>query len=80
MQLAWKEAKTSKRGAVNLFSQAKNLYQVRGLLGGAGDMIGQYVNFGVLVNPLFLLLGVLALLATFLLAVVALFTVLGSLF
>ncbi|MGV6858619.1 MAG: hypothetical protein ACWA5X_06545 [bacterium] len=78
MQLAWKQSTSGKRGAMNVISQARNLYQVRGLLGGAGDMIGQYVNFGVLVNPLFLLLGVLALLATLILAVISIVTLLTA--
>ena len=80
MQLAWKEAKGSKRGAANVFSQAKNLYQIRGLLGGAGDMLGQYVSVGALVNPFFLLLGVLALLATFVIGLVAVGTILSTIF
>ncbi len=80
MQLAWKDAKSRKRGAMNVFTQAKNLYQVRGLLGNAGDIMGQYVSVGALINPFSLLLGVLSLLATLFLGLIALITLMMAVF
>lgn len=67
LKSTWHGVSTGKRGALNVFKQAKNLYEVRGLLGNADDVIGQYISFGVLVNPLFLILAALAPLFTLLL-------------
>lgn len=80
LRATWTEVRTGKRGALNVFSQAKNLYEVRGLLGSADDLIGQYVSFGVLINPFFLILAVLALMFTLLLFLVGLGTLIGAVF
>lgn len=62
-------------GRLNVVGQARRLWALRGLLDEAGDLLRESFSVGVLLNPAMLLLGVLALLATglvILLAAVAL--------
>lgn len=70
LKSTWHGVTSGKQNAFNVIKQAKNLYEVRGLLGSADDLIGNYISFGVLVNPLFLILAALALISTFVLFLV----------
>lgn len=78
LKATWHGVTSGKRNALNVFKQVKNLYEVRGLLGSADDLIGNYVSFGVLVNPFFLILAALSLLFTLMLFLAGLITLLTA--
>lgn len=80
VRLGWSQVSSGKPGAFNIVRQAKNLFEIRGLLGSADELIGNYVSFGVLMNPLFLILAVLALLFTLLLTLIGLGTLVSAIF
>lgn len=80
LRAGWTQLSSGKRSAFNIFSQARQLFEMRGLLGSADELIGNYVSFGILINPLFLILSVLALLFTLFLLLVGLGTLLGAIF
>lgn len=68
----WHAVASGKKDALNVFGQIKNLFSVRTLLNEAGGVLSQSFSIGTLVNPFSLLLGVLALLGTGLLFLLAL--------
>ncbi len=72
--------KSGKKCVLNVIDQAKKLLEIRSLLSKADDLLAQYFNIGILINPLLLILGILSpitlsllLLIGGILAVVALF-------
>ena len=72
----WNEVRTDKKKALSFIGQAKNIWEMKSLLGQLDDMFGQYLNIAVLVNPFSLLLTILALLSIFVLLVFSCITVL----
>lgn len=61
----WHAAKSGKKGALNIFGQAKKLFEIRSILNSADDIIKQYFSIGPLVNPFYLFLGVLSFIGLF---------------
>ncbi len=61
----WHSAKSGKKGALNIFGQAKKLFEIRSILNSADDIIKQYFSIGPLVNPFYLFLGVLSFIGLF---------------
>ncbi len=77
---AWHAVKSGKKGALNIIGQAKKLLQIRSLLSNADDILEQYFNIGILINPISLIFAIFSLISLFvlfllgaLLAVLALF-------
>lgn len=62
---SWHADKSGKKGALNLFGQAKKLFEIRSILNSADDIIGQYFSVGPLINPFYLFLGVLSFISLF---------------
>ena len=62
--------KSGKKGALNVIDQAKKLIEIRSLLSNADDILAQYFNIGILINPLSLILGILSLITLFLLLLI----------
>ncbi len=77
---SWHHVKSSKKGALNFFGQAKKLFQIRTLLNSADDIIGQYFSVGPLVNPFYLFLSALSFLGLFFLFVMGVILGLLSVF
>ena len=48
---------------IGLFGSIKGLFSIRSVLSEADDMLGSYISISVLIYPLWLILGVLALLS-----------------
>ena len=76
----WKEVNKDKKKALSFIGQAKNLWEVKSLLGQLDDVFSQYLNIGLLVNPFSLLLAILSLLAILVLTLFGFVTVLTSIF
>ena len=76
----WKEVREDKKKALSFFGQAKNLWETKALLGQLDDVFGQYLNFGLLMNPFSLLLAVLSLFIVLILMLIGFGTVLTSIF
>lgn len=66
--------------AVNAVSGAKDLWEIRSLLSSGREMLGDYVSIAVLVNPLSLFLGVLAVLFLFGLSLLGIILAIFTLF
>ncbi len=66
----WHGVKSGKKGALNVIDQARKLLEIRSLLSNADDILAQYFNIGILINPLSLILGILSLIALFLLLLI----------
>lgn len=62
---SWHAVKSGKKGALNLFGQAKKLFEIRSIINSADDIIKQYFSIGPLVNPFYLFLGVLSFISLF---------------
>ncbi len=62
---SWHAIKSGKKGAMNVLGQARKLFEIRGLLKSADDIFEQYFSIGPLINPFYLFLGVLSLIALF---------------
>ncbi|NOQ65157.1 MAG: hypothetical protein GQ582_11660 [Methyloprofundus sp.] len=62
---SWHAVKSGKKGAFNIWGQAKKLFEIRSLLNSADDVIGQYFSIGPLINPFYLFLSVLAFIGLF---------------
>jgi hypothetical protein len=76
----WHAVTSGKKDAMNLVGQAKNLFTVRSLLNEAEDALGHAFNITTLINPLSLIFGVLAIIGTGLLALIAFILLLLALF
>jgi len=76
----WREVRSDKKQALNFIGQAKNLWQMRSLLGELDDWVAHYINFSLLLNPLALVLGVLSILFIMLITLVAATLLLTRLF
>ena len=76
----WKAVSDDKKKALSFFGQAKNLWEMKSLLGELDDVFSQYLNIGLLINPFSLLLAVLSLLAVLVLMLVGFGTILTSIF
>lgn len=61
----WHSVKSGKKGAFNLWAQAKKLFEIRSILNSADDIIGQYFSIGPLVNPVYLFFGALSFVGLF---------------
>lgn len=72
----WHAVASGKKDALNLIGQIKNLFSVRTLLNEVGGVLNQTFSIGTLVNPFSILLGVLALVGTGVLLLVAVFLLL----
>ncbi len=57
---SWHAVKSGKKSALNVFGQAKKLFEIRSLLNSADDIIGQYFSIGPLINPFYLFLSALS--------------------
>lgn len=68
----WKSLNGNEKKHLNIIGQAKNLLEIKSMMGELDDVFAQYINIGSLLNPFFLMLGVLSLLAIFLLSIIAL--------
>lgn len=77
---AWHAVKSGKKGALNVIGHAKKLFQIRSLLSNADDILEQYFNIGILINPISLILAVLSLAAMFLLFLLGTFLAIVTLF
>jgi hypothetical protein len=67
---SWKTVKSGKKGVLNVVGQARKLFQIRSLLGSAGDIFEQYTSIGPLINPFYLFFAVLSLISLFFLLIV----------
>lgn len=56
---------------IGMFGSIKGLFSIRSILSEADDMLGSYISISALINPLWLILGVLALLSVIGLALVS---------
>lgn len=56
---------------IGIFGSIKGLFSIRSILSEADDMLGSYISISALINPLWLILGVLALLTVIGLALVS---------
>ena len=76
----WKAVSTDKKKALSFIGQAKNLWEMKSLLGQLDDVFSQYLNIGLFINPFSLILAVFSLLGVLLLLLIALGTVLLAVF
>ena len=76
----WNEVSNDKKKALNFIGQAKNIWEMKSLLGQLDDMFNQYLNIGVLINPLSILVAIISLLSVLVLLLIAFATVLTSIF
>ncbi len=76
----WKEVNEDKKKALSFIGQAKNIWEMKSLLGQLDDVFSQYLNIGLLINPFSLLLAIIALLAVLVLLLIAFGTILTSIF
>ncbi len=76
----WKEVSNDRKKALNFIGQAKNIWEMKSLLGQLDDMFNQYLNIGVLINPLSILVAIISLLSVLVLLLIAFATVLTSIF
>ncbi|WP_211211709.1 hypothetical protein [Lamprocystis purpurea] len=80
VQTTLQDLRAGKAPKLGAIASAKGLWSLGALAGEARELLGSYVNFGILLNPLALGLGVLSLLFVLLLAMVgiilAIFTML----
>ena len=77
---AWHAVKSGKKGALNIVGQAKKLLQIRSLLNNADDILEQYFNIGILINPISLTFAIIALISLFVLFVLGTILALLALF
>lgn len=63
--------KPKHKSSFNVLGQARRLWELKSLLGDAGELVRDGFNIGILINPLSLLLGVVALLFAGLVIIVA---------
>ncbi|MGV6817045.1 MAG: hypothetical protein ACWA44_07205 [Thiotrichales bacterium] len=63
--------KAGHKSSFNVIGQARRLWELKSLLGGAGELVRDGFNIGILINPLSLIFGVLALLFAGLVIIVA---------
>jgi hypothetical protein len=79
VQANLQELRAAKTPRLGIISSIKGLWSVGALADEARDLLGSYLNFGILVNPLILVLGVLSLLFVLLLvltgSMLAIFTI-----
>ncbi len=71
---------TKKATAMNAVSGAKDLWDIRSLLSSGRELLGDYVSIAVLINPFSLILGVLAVIFLFGLALLGIVLGLIALF
>jgi hypothetical protein len=76
----WRSVRSDKKKALNVIGQAKNMWEMKSLLGELDDVLAQYINIGTLINPLSLILGIISLLGIFLLTLIGLALLLGVIF
>ena len=72
----WNDVRANKKKALSFIGQAKNLWEMKSLLGQLDEVFSQYLNIGLLINPFSLLLAILSLLSIFVLLVFSFITVL----
>ncbi len=72
VQTTLQDLRAGKAPQLGAIASAKGLWSLGALAGEARELLGSYVNFGILLNPLALGLGVLSLLFVLLLAAVGL--------
>lgn len=75
VQSTWNEVRTDKKKALSFIGQAKNIWEMKSLLGQLDEVFSQYLNLAVLVNPFSLFLAILSLLGVFILLVFSFITV-----
>lgn len=76
----WRSVRSDKKKALNFIGQAKNMWEMKSLLGELDDVFAQYINIGTLVNPFSLILGIISLLGILLLTLIGIILLLGSIF
>jgi ABC-type multidrug transport system fused ATPase/permease subunit len=76
----WRSVRSDKKKALNVLGQAKNMWEMKSLLGELDDVFAQYINIGTLVNPFSLILGIISLLSILLLGLIGVVLLLGTLF
>ncbi|MCK5901732.1 MAG: hypothetical protein KAG28_01170 [Cocleimonas sp.] len=78
VQATVKNLKANKTQKMGLFGSMKSLFNLRSILSEADDLLGSYISISALVNPFWLILGVLSLLGVLILiligGILALFT------
>lgn len=62
---SWHAVKSGKKGALNIWGQAKKLFEIRSILNSADDVFEQYFSIAPLINPFYYFLGILSLIALF---------------
>jgi hypothetical protein len=72
----WQEVRSGKKQTLSFIGQARNLWEMKSLLGQLDEVFGQYLNIGLLLNPFTLLMAILSVLAVFVLLVLSFITVL----
>lgn len=80
VKATWKEVRTDKKKALNFIGQAKNIWEMKSLLGQLDDVFSQYLNIGVLINPLSLMIAIFSILAVLVLLLITVTTLLTSIF
>lgn len=76
----WKSLNGNEKKRMNIIGQAKNLFEIKSIIGELDDVFAQYINIGSLLNPLSLILGVISLLAIFALSLIAIILLISLLF
>lgn len=74
----WQSVRSDKKSAMSFIGQARNLWEMKSLLGELDEVFGQYLNIGLLLNPFTLLMAILSVLAVFVLLVLSFVTVLTT--
>lgn len=72
----WQDIRSGKKQTLSFIGQAKNLWEMKSLLGQLDEVFSQYLNIGLLVNPFSLLVAILSVLAVFVLSVFSFVTLL----
>ncbi len=72
----WQDIRLGKKQTLSFIGQAKNLWEIKSLLGQLDEVFSQYLNIGLLVNPFSLLVAILSVLAVFVLSVFSFVTLL----
>ncbi len=57
--------KSGKRGFLNIFGQARKLFEIRSLLSSGSEIFETYFSIGPLVNPVYLIFSVISLFSLF---------------
>ncbi|MEE9412190.1 MAG: hypothetical protein V3V22_03965 [Methylococcales bacterium] len=67
---SWQAVKSGKKGTFNIIGQARKLFQIRSLLSSGKEVFTQYFSIGPLINPFYIIFGVISLISLFFMLIV----------